>query len=157
MTKQDVINYVMNTPGNTNRAVLDGMLEDLMSYDFIFEVEGISWEEAADGEFKILKAPGPDSIIKNWNTRKPYRALLIKQSMYGVNIWNVLLESSAFSKTSDYHENFAAYYLNFNFYDHSLSYDRNYDIQCLTVQYTIDRDTKEIEANLWNRGGLDRS
>lgn len=27
MTKEDVINYVMNTPGNTNRQVLSGMLD----------------------------------------------------------------------------------------------------------------------------------
>lgn len=33
MTKQDILNYVMNTPENTNPAVLSGMLDSFASSD----------------------------------------------------------------------------------------------------------------------------
>lgn len=39
MTKQDVIEYVMNTPHNTNPAVLSGILDDFGSSDNKQEIE----------------------------------------------------------------------------------------------------------------------
>lgn len=33
MTKQDILNYVMNTPENTNPAVFSGMLDSFASSD----------------------------------------------------------------------------------------------------------------------------
>lgn len=39
MTKQDIINYVMNTPHNTNAAVLSSMLDAFVASDNKEEIE----------------------------------------------------------------------------------------------------------------------
>ena len=39
MTKKEVLDYVMNTPGNTNRAVLSGMLDSFEKGDNKEEIE----------------------------------------------------------------------------------------------------------------------
>ena len=56
MNKEDIINYVMTTPGNPNRAVLSGMLEDVSegggtSMIVRMNTEGVAdktWQEVYD-------------------------------------------------------------------------------------------------------------
>lgn len=44
MNKQDIINYVVNTPHNTNKAVLSDMLDEFAAGDNKIEVELVATE-----------------------------------------------------------------------------------------------------------------
>jgi hypothetical protein len=67
VTKQDIIDYVMSTPENTNRAVLESLLENLpknTAYEMkLYEVDSVTGE-ASEGSI-ISATPGsPIKISK---------------------------------------------------------------------------------------------
>lgn len=49
MSKEDIINYVMTTPGNPNRAVLTGMLDEIGGGSTEPLIVSVLYNEAAEG------------------------------------------------------------------------------------------------------------
>lgn len=80
MSKEDVIDYVMTTPGNSNRAVLNGMLDDMIKQG---SVSLVTKTYAMDGTFMSDDNFGVATVILDEPIDKSkIRAMWAQQSNF---------------------------------------------------------------------------
>lgn len=117
MTKEEILDYVMNSPNNTNRMVLSGMIDSLNEYDAVITAEG----GIVRDNTLIWTTGSYAKIFSMLDAGKIPRVLLDGMYLYGDVICGSIAEVFSFNKSDSYFD--MVVYLNGSFYNIQASED----------------------------------
>ena len=104
MTKDEILDYVMNSPSNTNRMVLSGMIDSLNEYDLVFETSRMDVTGRITKDTVFLVSGSAEACFNKIKSGKVCKALLQVREAYGeefVCYYDVELENVSIVNRND--------------------------------------------------------